>query len=140
MAPPQPEATETMRIDKWLWCARFYKTRSIAVDAINKGQVSVNGATVKPSKEIRAGDRIGLKQAHIPKTVDVRALAHTRGPAPIAQQLYAETADSVALRSALEEQRRVAPEPALSLSAGRPTKRDRRQLQNWDDRWTTKLP
>ena len=129
-----------MRIDKWLWCARFYKTRAIAVDAINKGQVSVNNAVVKPSKEIRVGDRIGLKQAHIPKTVDVRALAHTRGPAPIAHQLYAETADSVALRSALEEQRRVAPEPALSLSAGRPTKRDRRQLQNWDDRWTTKLP
>ena len=102
MAPPQPEATETMRIDKWLWCARFYKTRAIAVDAINKGQVSVNNAVVKPSKEIRVGDRIGLKQAHIPKTVDVRALAHTRGPAPIAQQLYAETADSVALRSALE--------------------------------------
>ncbi len=128
-----------MRIDKWLWCARLYKTRAIATDAINKGRVLVNQASTKPGKEVRPGDTVELHQAHIPKTVVITALATTRGPAPAAQALYTETADSIAQRAALAEQRRIAPEPAITQKDGRPTKRDRRDLQglrDWGDRWS----
>ncbi len=128
-----------MRLDKWLWCARFYKTRAMAVEAIDKGHVKVNQASAKPSKEIRTGDTVELKQAAIPKTVIIHALAKTRSAAPIAQALYTETAESIAHRETLAEQRRLAPEPATALTTGRPTKRDRRnldELRDWDARWS----
>ena len=131
--------TDTMRLDKWLWCARFYKTRAIAVEGINKGHVQVNQANAKPSKEVRPGDTVELLQSNTPKTVTINALASTRGPAPIAQTLYTETAESIAQREKLAEQRRLAPEPATSLKTGRPTKRDRRDLQGlkeWNQRWS----
>ena len=132
----------TMRLDKWLWCARFYKTRAIAVEAIAKGHVKVNQANAKPSKDVRAGDTVELKQGNIPKTVTIAAVASTRGPAPAAQLLYTETEASIALRASLSEQRRLAPEPAATLKDGRPTKRNRRELQGlqqWDERWSSRM-
>jgi ribosome-associated heat shock protein Hsp15 len=129
-----------VRIDKWLWAARFYKTRSLATEEVHKGHVQVNGADVKASREVRMGDSIVLLQARIPRTVTVLALSDKRGSATIAQQLYEETPDSQKLREAETERRRLSPEPALSIEGGRPTKRDRRDLQKgWGDRWTASL-
>ena len=135
---------ESMRIDKWLWCARFFKTRSIAAEEIGKGRVMVNGQTAKASREVRPGDTVVLRQGTVQRTVAVRALSPQRGPAPVAQQLYEETADSIAAREHQQELRRLAPEPALALSEGRPTKRDRRQLERerssgWGDRWSASV-
>ena len=129
-----------VRIDKWLWAARFYKTRSLATEEVHKGHVQVNGADVKASREIRVGDSIILLQAKVPRTVIVMALSEQRGPATIAQQLYEETAESKKLRETEAERRRLSPEPALSIEGGRPTKRDRRDLQKgWGDRWSATL-
>ena len=128
-----------MRIDKWLWAARFYKTRSLAVDEINKGRVQVNQADVKPSREVRAGDMVSLRQGHTQRTVQVLGVSESRGPAPVAQLLYQETPESVQAREAAAEQRRVAAEPAHSMEHGRPTKRDRRAQNVWNDRWSASL-
>jgi ribosome-associated heat shock protein Hsp15 len=129
-----------VRIDKWLWAARFYKTRSLATEEVHKGHVQVNGADVKASREIRIGDSIVLLQAKVSRTVIVKALSEQRGSATIAQQLYEETAESKNLREAEAERRRLSPEPALSIEGGRPTKRDRRDLQkSWGDRWSASL-
>ena len=129
-----------VRIDKWLWAARFYKTRSLATEEVQKGHVQVNGADVKASREIRVGDRIVLLQAKVLRTVVVNGLSEQRGSATIAQQLYEETAESKKLREAEAERRRLGPEPALSIEGGRPTKRDRRDLQkSWGDRWSASL-
>ena len=129
-----------VRIDKWLWAARFYKTRSLATEEVHKGHVQVNGADVKASREIRVGDSIILLQAKVSRTVIVMALSEQRGPATIAQQLYEETAESKKLRETEAERRRLSPEPALSIEGGRPTKRDRRDLQKgWGDRWSATL-
>ena len=128
-----------VRLDKWLWAARFYKTRALSAEAIGKGRVTVNGQAAKSSREPRVGDTIGLRQGADVRTVVVRALSAVRGPAPVAQQLYEETPESVALRLAHAEQRRLAPEPALAQTMGRPTKRDRRTLGDWGDRWSASL-
>ena len=129
-----------VRIDKWLWAARFYKTRSLATEVVHKGHVQVNGADVKASREIKVGDSIILLQAKVPRTVIVMALSEQRGPATIAQQLYQETTESKKLRETEAERRRLSPEPALSIEGGRPTKRDRRDLQKgWGDRWSATL-
>lgn len=151
-SPPSTQSDSSMRLDKWLWAARFYKTRALAVEEILKGRVQVNGQPCKPARDIRCGDTIALRQGQMPRTITVHALSAQRGPAPIAQTLYAETAESLALRQALAEQRRFAPEPAHSLQQGRPTKRDRRQLQHarqhlhnepaadaWNGRWSASL-
>lgn len=135
---------ETMRLDKWLWCARFYKTRSLAVHEIDKGRVLVNGASAKPSRELRPGDTLALRQGVVARTVVVRALSGMRGSAPVAQLLYEETAESLLARTQAAETRRLAPEPADALRQGRPTKRDRRTLddarkQGWGDRWSASL-
>lgn len=134
---------DKLRIDKWLWAARFYKTRSLATDEINKGRVQVNGQEAKPSREVRAGDSVRLRSGPVVRTVVVLAISAARGPAPVAQALYAETPDSLAEREHCAEQRRLAPEPAHAQPQGRPTKRDLRQLQrlgqgtvSWDDRWS----
>lgn len=140
--------TESMRLDKWLWCARFYKTRSLAVEEIGRGRVTVNGALAKPSREVRSGDTIALRQGQMPRTVVIRGLSGMRGPAPVAQALYEETAESLAERARLAEERRLAPEPASSIASqheGRPTKRDRRQIDQvrdqhgWDSRWSASI-
>ena len=124
-----------VRLDKWLWAARFYKTRGLAGEEIAKGRIEVNGQAAKASREVREGDQIAIRHAQQPRTVIVKGLSSIRGPAPVAQQLYQETPESIALRAKLAEQRRFGTEPAQALTQGRPTKRDRRQLADWD-RWS----
>jgi ribosome-associated heat shock protein Hsp15 len=128
------------RIDKWLWAARFFKTRSLATDAVNRGHVQVSQQDIKPSREVRLGDMLTIWQAKVPHTVVVKGISEQRGPAPVAQQLYAETPESVQLRTLAAESRRLSPEPALSMEHGRPTKRDRRDLEKgWNDRWSASI-
>lgn len=130
---------DSMRLDKWLWCARFFKTRSLATDAIDQGRVQVNGLRAKPARDLHCGDSVVLRHGPVPRTVEVRALSAQRGPAPVAQQLYSETPESIAAREHAAEQRRLAPEPASYLVDGRPTKRDRRDMdraRGWGDRWS----
>ncbi|WP_225784599.1 RNA-binding S4 domain-containing protein [Xenophilus sp. Marseille-Q4582] len=138
---------ERMRIDKWLWAARFYKTRSLAAEEIGRHRVQVNGDVAKPAREVKVGDTVALRQGPVTRTVNVRGLSAQRGPAPVAQQLYEETAESLAAQAAAREQRRLAREPALSIEQGRPTKRDRRQLDTarrgapagWGERWSASI-
>lgn len=131
---------EHLRIDKWLWAARFYKTRSLATDEIGKGRVLVNEQPVKPAREVRLGDSVTLRQGAVTRTVLVRALSSQRGPAAVAQQLYEETEASRLAREQSAERHRLASEPALSIEHGRPTKRDRRQMDNaWDARWSASI-
>jgi ribosome-associated heat shock protein Hsp15 len=131
---------DKVRIDKWLWAARFYKTRSLATEEVQKGRVQVNGADVKASREVRVGDSIVLQQAGMPRTVRVTGLSGQRGSATVAQTLYQETDESKKLREAQAERRRLSPEPALTIEGGRPTKRDRRDLQKgWGERWSASL-
>ena len=134
--------TETMRLDKWLWCARFYKTRSLATEEIAKGRVTVNGQAAKPARDLRCGDTVALRQGPVARTVLVRALSGARGPAPVAQLLHEETPESIAARERAAEQRRLAPEPAAALQEGRPTKRDRRSIdraRDWGSRWSASI-
>ena len=126
---------ERVRLDKWLWAARFFRTRSLAIEEIGKGRVAVNGQPAKPSREVRVGDTLALQQGGLSRTVVVTGVSHVRGPAPVAQALYRETPESVAARDAALAARRLAPEPAASMAPGRPTKRERRQLVDWD-RWS----
>ena len=118
---------DKLRVDKWLWAARFYKTRTLASEEIDKGRIQVNGAVVKPARELKAGDSLELRNGPVTRTVTVKAISDKRGPAPVAALLYQETEESINQRLQAAEQRRLAPEPALSLQQGRPTKRDRRE-------------
>lgn len=136
---------DKLRIDKWLWAARFYKTRSLAVEEIDKGRVRVNNAVTKPSREVKVGDNVSLRQGTVTRTLQVRGISNQRGPAPVAQQLYEETAESLAIRAALAEQGRIGQDPASSHEHGRPTKRDRRDIdkvrdqapsKDWNNRWS----
>lgn len=135
---PEPSDGSRVRLDKWLWAARFFKTRSLAAEEIAKGRVSVNEQTAKASREVHVGDRVDLRQGNVPRSVLVRGLSHVRGPAPVAQALYEETAESLAQRERLAQARREGVEPALAIEQGRPTKRDRRQLADWD-RWSASV-
>jgi ribosome-associated heat shock protein Hsp15 len=133
------ESMDKLRIDKWLWAARFYKTRSLAVEEIDKGRVRINDVEAKPAREVKTGDTVTLRQGPVIRTLVVRGISNQRGAAPIAQQLYAETEESMQLRAQAAEQRRLGAEPATSLEHGRPTKRDRRSLdkakaKDWGDR------
>jgi ribosome-associated heat shock protein Hsp15 len=133
---------EKLRIDKWLWAARFYKTRTLASEEIDKGRVHVNGVAVKPAREVKAGDVVLVRTGVISRSVVVQAVSDKRGPAPQAALLFTETAESVAARAAAAEQRRLAPEPALSLAQGRPTKRERRdtdKARDWNERWSASI-
>ena len=136
---------EKLRIDKWLWAARFYKTRSLAVEEITKGRVHVNDLEAKPAREVKAGDKVMLRQGPVIRTLIVRGISGQRGAAPVAQQLYEETEESVRLRLAAAEQRRLNNEPASGHEHGRPTKRDRRDVDKlnnktqsiaWGSRWS----
>lgn len=128
------------RIDKWLWAARFFKTRSLATDAVNRGHVQLAQQSIKPSKEIRVGDVLTIWQAKIAHTVVIMGISEQRGPAPVAQQLYAETPESLERRTKAAQARRLSPEPAMALEHGRPTKRDRRALEkDWNARWSASL-
>ena len=127
----------SLRIDKWLWAARFFKTRSIASEEIGKNRVQVNGQDAKASREVKAGDMVRLRQGSVERTVRVLGVSGVRGPAPQAQLLYEETPESMEARQKAAEQHRLSREPALSIEQGRPTKRDRRQIErNWNDRWS----
>ena len=127
-----------VRLDKWLWAARFYKTRSLAAQAIDAGRVHINDAPAKASRSLKPGDLVTLRQAPSPRTVEVLALSQVRGPATAAQLLYAETAQSLQARQLALQARRFGVEPALSQEQGRPTKRDRRSLVDWQ-RWSAVL-
>jgi ribosome-associated heat shock protein Hsp15 len=126
---------QRVRLDKWLWAARFYKTRALASEEIGRGRVTVNGGPAKASRELKPGDLVDLRQGVLQRQVTVLGLSHIRGPAPVAQALYQETAASIAAREKAAEQRRLGAEPALSIEQGRPTKRDRRSLADWQ-RWS----
>ena len=131
---------EHLRIDKWLWAARFYKTRSLASDEIVKGRVQVNAQLAKPSKEVKVGDTVVLRQGPVSRTITVQGISAQRGPAPVAQQLYTETPESIAAREQAAEQRRLGSEPAQTIENGRPTKRNRRNIEKaWDERWSASI-
>ena len=135
---------DKLRIDKWLWAARFYKTRSLAALEIDKGRVCINDQEAKPAREVKAGDTVTLRQGPVVRTLIVRGISKQRGAAPVAQQLYEETEESLALKAQAAEQRRLGSEPASSLEHGRPTKRDRRSLDKaqdkaWNSRWSASV-
>jgi ribosome-associated heat shock protein Hsp15 len=135
---------ERLRIDKWLWAARFFKTRSLAAEEIGKNRVQVNGEIAKASREVKAGDTVAMRLGALTRTVRVQAVSNQRGPAPVAQLLYAETPESIAAQAAARESRRMGTEPSLSIAHGRPTKRDRRDLEgakraDWDKRWSASI-
>ncbi|MGE5472342.1 MAG: RNA-binding S4 domain-containing protein [Bacteroidota bacterium] len=116
-----------MRIDKWLWAARFFKTRSLATDAVSGGKIKLNGAPTKPARDVKIGDRLDIFNGDTRWEVVVRALGEKRGPAAEARLLYEESAASIAAREAEQARRKFEQEPAAQIH-GRPTKRDRRQL------------
>jgi ribosome-associated heat shock protein Hsp15 len=119
--------SEGVRVDKWLWAARFFKTRSAATEAVLGGHVQANGVRVKPSREITVGDRLEITRSHERWTVVVTGLADRRGPASVAATLYEETPESAEERKLRRDERRLA-RPIGADLPGRPTKRDRRRL------------
>lgn len=118
---------ENVRIDKWLWAARFFKTRSLAADAVDRGRVRIGGEPVKPARAVKVNDKIAIDNGADRWEVVVQALSDVRGPAPVARTLYSETEDSIVRRERDQEARRLFPEPGSSIK-GRPTKRDRRAI------------
>ena len=119
--------SEPVRIDKWLWAARFFKTRSMATDAVDGGKVRLNGERIKPARPLKVGDRLDIDNGATEWEVVVQGMADKRGSATIAQTLYAETEQSIARRQEKAEQRKFFHEPGETIK-GRPTKRDRRRL------------
>jgi ribosome-associated heat shock protein Hsp15 len=117
-----------VRIDKWLWAARFYKTRSAATDAVAGGRVQVNGTRAKPAKQVRPGDEVEFTVGVVRRVVEVIAVSDKRGPATVAATLYRETEDSIAARERAAAERRLARPLGADLGA-RPTKLDRRRLE-----------
>ena len=132
---------EKTRIDKWLWAARFFKTRSLATQEVDRGRVQLNLLDIKPAKEVKVGDTVRVLQGKVLRTVVVKAISEQRGPASVAQLLYEETAQSLQARAQAAEQHKLSPEPALAIAHGRPTKRDRRDLQktDWNERWSASV-
>ena len=125
---PGRAGDEQLRLDKWLWAARFYKTRSLAQQAIAAGQVRLGGERVKPAHELKVGSELIVRKSDYQWQVVVVALSERRGSAPEAQKLYQETAESKAERERRMDLRRWGAEPASALR-GRPTKRDRRLME-----------
>jgi ribosome-associated heat shock protein Hsp15 len=128
-----PELTR-VRIDKWLWAARFYKTRSQASEAVDGGKVELNGARVKPAKEVRVGDALRIRLGPYEHHVVVRGLSDKRGPASVAHALFEETPESIAAREKLRADHRLAPALFVYEEKGRPTKKDRRALTEFLER------
>lgn len=120
-----------LRIDKWLWAARFFKTRSLAADAVECGRVQVNNMRVKPAKLVAAGDMLAIRIGPYQHVLEVLALSGKRGSAPEAQKLYRETEESSLRRAALAAELKAQPQPVLHK--GRPTKRDRRVIEKFRD-------
>jgi ribosome-associated heat shock protein Hsp15 len=118
---------DNVRIDKWLWAARFFKTRSMAADAVDRGRVRVDGEPVKPARNVKVNDKLVIDNGSDRWEVVVAAISDKRGPAPVARELYFETDESIAKRENDKTARRLFPEPSLDIK-GRPTKRDRRAI------------
>jgi ribosome-associated heat shock protein Hsp15 len=127
------EDSDRVRLDKWLWAARFFKTRSLATEAVAGGKVDVNGERAKPSKAIKTGDEVRLRVGPYEHILIVRALGERRGSAAVAQTLYEETDASRAERERLSSQLKMAPAFVFE-EKGRPTKKDRRDLSDFIDR------
>lgn len=132
MNPAGSAEQESQRIDKWLWSARFFKTRSVAAEAIRGGHVRINGQIVKPAREVRIGDTLEITVATILWIVHVLGLNEQRRPASEARELYAETPESMARRTAIKEVQRLAPSPGSTLR-GRPTKKARRMIRGFNE-------
>ena len=122
-----------VRLDKWLWAARFFKTRSVAAEAIGGGKVLVSGERVKPAKLVQVGDEVWLRLGPYEHVVVVRGVSERRGPASVAATLYEETPESRTTREKLAEQLRIAPAGFVFEDKGRPTKRDRREIERLRD-------
>jgi ribosome-associated heat shock protein Hsp15 len=129
MGDTQTEHDERVRLDKWLWAARFYKTRGLAADAIDGGKVDVNGARAKRAKMVQVGDEVRVRQTPFEHVLHVRGVSERRGPASVAARLYEETPESKAKREALATQIRSM--PVDDWDSGRPTKRDRREIDRF---------
>jgi ribosome-associated heat shock protein Hsp15 len=125
-------ADSSVRLDRWLWAARFFKTRALASAAIAGGKVHVNGTRAKPAKQLRVGDALRVRIGPYDWLVTVRELSEHRGPAQRAQQLYEESADGRQARERLAHQLKIAPAPAYQ-GKGRPTKKERREMQRLED-------
>jgi ribosome-associated heat shock protein Hsp15 len=128
----QPSDAE-IRLDKWLWAARFFKTRSLAAEAVTGGKVTINGDRAKPSRTVRLGDELTVRRGPYEWTVVVKDVSRLRGPAPLAQQLYEETEESKLKREATAAQLKLERPPELD-SLGRPSKKDRRAMERWTRR------
>lgn len=124
------QRTAHIRLDRWLWAARLFKTRALAARAIAAGKVQVNGARAKAAKAVQAGDRVRVRKAPYEFQLVVRGLSARRGPASAAATLYEETAESRTARDALAAQLKVIPIP-IYRGKGRPTKKDRRAIERW---------
>lgn len=122
-----------VRLDKWLWAARFFKTRSLATEAVIGGKVELNGQRPKPAKAVKVGDQLRIRLGPFVHAITVRGLAERRGPAAAAALLFEEFPESIAARERLREQHRLAPS-AQYEEGGRPTKKDRRQLSAFEER------
>lgn len=131
---PPAEAFDSLRVrlDKWLWAARFYKTRALAHEAIESGRIQLGGERVKPSREVRVGDVLTLHINDLEWVVSVEKLSERRGPATEARQLYAETEASLAARLQAIEQRRLVVEPGSGIR-GRPSKKDMRLIHRFTE-------
>ena len=123
---------DRIRIDKWLWAARFFKTRSLAAKAVDGGKVRLNGERVKPAKDVRSGDEVIVASGQLEWIVHVLAIADRRGPAEQARTLYAETEASIAKREAAVAERKLVAQPVRERR-GRPTKRDRRLIHRFTE-------
>jgi ribosome-associated heat shock protein Hsp15 len=137
-ASSAPAAAADMRLDKWLWVARFFKTRGLAADEIEKGRVHVNGQAAKPARAVRVNDRIEIRQPGTVRELLVLGLDAMRGPATVARTLYKETEASILAQQQAAEARKFGIEPASAQELGRPTKRDRRDLVDWQ-RWSASV-
>ncbi len=120
------DTSDKLRIDKWLWAARFFKTRALAVEAVESGKVTMNEARIKPAKTVGAGDMLVIRLGQYHFEIEVLGISNRRGPAPEAQKLYRETDESRARRAEIAELNKALPLPTFK---GRPTKRDRREIE-----------
>ena len=136
---PAASEMEDVRLDKWLWAARFFKTRSLATDAVNGGKVELNGQRPKPAKEVKVGDLLRIRVGPFVHAVTVRALSDRRGPASAAALLFEESAENIAARERLREQHRLAPSVQYE-EGGRPTKKDRRTMSAFEERQRRRRP
>ena len=129
------EPLASIRIDKWLWAARFFKTRSLAQEAVELGRVRLAGQRLKPSRDVKPGDRLTVERGEERFEIFVEKISVVRGPAPVAQTLYRETDESREKRERASEMRKIAMEPASAIAKGRPTKRDARLIRRVQSGW-----